>query len=146
MIEVHLYVPGQVTEIDSTNLEHSVQQFKRAPAQPRRFLIHSSLSRKKPIKKCTALCEGRIISINHLNLSVEGRNILIVKGEESTEKSIEQHPHAPYVSFAGSITRVKNIVASDVSSNACVLFTTCQGNFCLKPALAQHKLGCKRSS
>ena len=37
----------------------------------------------------------------HLNLSVEGRNILIVKGEESTEKSIEQHPHAPYVRFAG---------------------------------------------
>ena len=26
-----------------------------------------------------------------------------------------------------------------------ILFNTCQGNFCLKPALAQHMLGCKRS-
>ena len=146
MIEAHLYVPGQVTEIDSTNLEHSVQQFKRAPAQPRRFLIHSSLSRKTPIKKCTALCKGRI--------SPES----FCRGKKYSHRQRggihrEEHRAAPPCSKCQlrwsrevGYQSFKNIVASDVSPNACVLFITCQGNFCLKPALAQHKLGCKRSS
>ena len=36
----------------------------------------------------------------HLNLSVEGRDILVIERQEATKKSIEQHAHTPYVSLA----------------------------------------------
>ena len=57
-------------------LEHRVEQGDGTGTQPRRLLVQTQL-----------------------NLTVEGANVFIVKGQEATEQGVQQHAHRPDVCF-----------------------------------------------